>query len=143
MIGKILLPLLGGTPEVWNTCMVFFQAMLLAGYAYAHATTRWLGVRRQAAVHLAVLVLPLVLFAALGPIAVNKNLIVGGAHPIPGVLLVLLLSVGLPFFVVSTTSPLLQQWFSSTDHPAARDPYFLSTASNLGSMLALVGYPVL
>ncbi len=143
MIGKMILPLLGGTPEVWNTCMVFFQAMLLAGYAYAHATTRWLGVRRQAAVHLAVLVLPLLLFAVAGPIAVNKGLIVGGGNPAAGALLVLLCAVGLPFFVVSTTSPLLQQWFSSTDHPSARDPYFLSTASNSGSMLALVGYPVL
>ena len=148
MIGKMILPLLGGTPEVWNTCMVFFQAMLLAGYAYAHATTRWLGVRRQAGLHLVVLLLPILLFAVnsssgSGPIAINENLIVGGANPILGVLLVLLFSVGLPFFVVSTTSPLLQQWFSSTDHPAAGDPYFLSTASNLGSMLALIGYPVL
>jgi SAM-dependent methyltransferase len=143
MIGKMILPLLGGTPEVWNTCMVFFQAMLLAGYAYAHATTRWLGVRRQAAVHLFVLVIPLILFLAVGPLVVNKSFIHGGVNPIPGVLMVLLVSVGLPFFVVSTTSPLLQHWFSSTDHPAARDPYFLSTASNLGSMLALVGYPAL
>src|SRR5207249_4491019 len=58
MIGKLLLPMLGGTPAVWNTCMVFFQALLLAGYAYAHATTAWLGVRRQAALHLIVLLLP-------------------------------------------------------------------------------------
>ena len=143
MIGKMILPLLGGTPEVWNTCMVFFQAVLLAGYAYAHATTRWLGVRKQAGVHLVVLLLPVLLFAIAGPLAINKSFIVGGANPIPGVLLVLLVSVGLPFFVVSTTSPLLQQWFSSTDHPAAGDPYFLSTASNLGSMLALIGYPLL
>ncbi len=143
MIGKMILPLLGGTPEVWNTCMVFFQAMLLAGYAYAHATTRWLGVRRQAGVHLAVLFVPVLLFAVAGPLAINKSFIVGGANPIAGALLVLVVAVGLPFFVVSTTSPLLQQWFSSTDHPSARDPYFLSTASNMGSMLALVGYPAL
>src|SRR5262249_32245739 len=142
MIGKMILPLLGGTPEVWNTCMVFFQAMLLAGYAYAHASTRWVGVRHQARWHLAVILLPMILFLVVGPLVVNRDFIVGGANPIPGVLLVLLVSVGLPFFIVSTTSPLLQQWFSSTDHPAARDPYFLSTASNLGSMIALVGYPV-
>src|SRR5258708_17735930 len=80
MIGKLILPLLGGTPEVWNTCMVFFQAMLLAGYAYAHATTRWLGVRKQAVLHLAVLFLPVLLFALVGPIAVNKNLTVRGAN---------------------------------------------------------------
>ena len=60
MVGKMILPLLGGTPAVWSTCMVFFQAALLAGYAYAHATTRWLGVRRQAALHLAVMALPLI-----------------------------------------------------------------------------------
>src|SRR5947209_13026456 len=84
MIGKMILPLLGGTPEVWNTCMVFFQAMLLAGYAYAHATTRWLGVRRQAGVHLVVLFLPVLLFAVAGPLAINKNFIVGGANPIAG-----------------------------------------------------------
>src|SRR5437762_3193369 len=59
MIGKMLLPMLGGTPAVWNTCMVFFQALLLAGYAYAHVTTAWLGVRKQALLHLAVLLLPL------------------------------------------------------------------------------------
>jgi hypothetical protein len=143
MIGKMILPLLGGSPEVWNTCLVFFQAMLLAGYAYAHASTRWLGVRRQAGYHLAVLVLPVLLFAVAGPLVVHRSFIVGGGNPIAGVLLILLVAVGLPFFVVSTTSPLLQQWFSSTDHPSARDPYFLSTASNFGSMLALVGYPAL
>src|ERR1700733_9982541 len=78
MIGKMILPLLGGTPEVWNTCMVFFQAMLLAGYAYAHATTRWLGVPRQARLHLVVLCLPMLLFAIMfaivrEPIVVKKS----------------------------------------------------------------------
>src|SRR5881396_779649 len=62
MIGKMLLPMLGGTPAVWNTCMIFFQALLLAGYAYAHATTTILGVRRQALLHLGVLFLPLLTF---------------------------------------------------------------------------------
>src|SRR5262249_17949004 len=144
MVGKMILPLLGGTPEVWNTCMVFFQAMLLAGYSYAHASTRWLGVRKQAAVHLGVLLLPVLLFLVVGPITIHKGVITGGwTNRVFGVLLVLVVAIGLPFFVVSTTSPLLQQWFSSTDHPAARDPYFLSAASNLGSMLALVGYPLL
>jgi SAM-dependent methyltransferase len=145
MIGKMILPLLGGTPEVWNTCMVFFQAMLLAGYAYAHAMPRWLGVRKQAAFHLAVLIVPLLLFIVL-PLnaATHKNLITGGsANPILQVLLLLLLTVGVPFFVVSTSAPLLQKWFADTDHPAAKDPYFLYGASNLGSMLALLGYPTL
>src|SRR5881227_213175 len=140
MIGKTLLPLLGGTPAVWNTCMVFFQALLLAGYAYAHATTSWLGVRRQALLHLGVLLLP---FLTLG-LTVDRGLLdYGEASPTPGLLLVLLLSVGLPFFVVSASAPLLQKWFAGTGHPAAEDPYFLYGASNLGSMLALFGYPLL
>ena len=140
MVGKMILPLLGGTPAVWNTCMVFFQAALLAGYAYAHATTRWLGVRRQAALHLAVMALPLLAL----PLGVDARFVRGGEeNPVLGVLLLLSVSVGLPFLVVSATAPLLQQWFTGTGHPAARDPYFLYAASNLGSMLALLGYPLL
>ncbi len=140
MIGKTLLPMLGGTPAVWNTCMVFFQALLLAGYAYAHATTALLGVRRQALVHLGVLALPFLSFG----LTVNRGLLdYGEGSPIPGLLLVLLMSVGLPFFVVSTSAPLLQKWFAGTGHPQADDPYFLYGASNLGSMLALIGYPAL
>jgi hypothetical protein len=142
MVGKMMLPLMGGTPAVWNTCMVFFQAILLAGYGYAHATTTWLGPRKQAAIHLAVLGLPLLFFLVNGPLRVNENLIVGHeGNPIPILLLVLTLSVGIPMFVVCTSAPLLQKWFADTDHPAARDPYFLYGASNLGSMLALLGYP--
>src|SRR5262245_56674447 len=112
MVGKMVLPLLGGTPAVWSTCMVFFQAALLLGYAYAHASTTWLGVRRQAVLHLAVLALP---FAVL-PTAIQPSL--PGAwdqeHPIASVLLVLSSSIGLPFLVVSATAPLLQRWFAET-----------------------------
>jgi spermidine synthase len=139
MFGKMVLPLLGGTPEVWNTCMVFYQAVLLAGYAYAHAATRWLGVRRHLALHALLLFLPL----ALLPIAVPE-----GASPprdtlpIGWLLGLLAVSVGLPLFVVSSTAPLVQRWFSETGHPAAGDPYFLYAASNLGSMLALVSFPL-
>ncbi len=138
LIGKMILPLLGGTPEVWNTCMVFFQAILLAGYAYAHVSTKYLGIRKQAGIHLVVLLIPFLFL----PISVNSSLIKGGVNPVPAVLLVLLFSVGVPFFVVSTSAPLLQRWFSRTNHPSAKDPYFLYGASNLGSMLALLGYPV-
>src|SRR5262245_9960500 len=95
MFAKMVLPRLGGTPAVWNTCVVFFQATLLAGYLYAHLTTRWLGVRRQALVHLAVLVLPL--FAL--PIAVTGNPPPTDGTPVWWLLSVLTLSVGLPFFV--------------------------------------------
>jgi spermidine synthase len=140
MVGKMILPLLGGTPAVWNTCMVFFQAALLGGYAYAHASTRWLGSRRQAALHLAVMALPLVAL----PLGLQTWAMGGGErHPVVDVLVLLSLSVGLPFLVVGATAPLLQRWFTGTGHPAARDPYFLYAASNLGSMLALVAYPVL
>jgi hypothetical protein len=124
--------------------MVFFQAVLLAGYGYAHATTLWLGPRKQAAFHLAVLGLPLAFFLLNGPLVINAQLIMGReGSPIVALLLVLSLSVGVPMFVVCTSAPLLQRWFASTDHPAARDPYFLYGASNLGSMIALLGYPAL
>jgi hypothetical protein len=140
MVGKMVLPMLGGSPAVWNTCMVFFQAMLLAGYLYAHASTTLLGARKQAAVHLIVMAVPFIVL----PIAVNKALAPHGEdNPVIGVLLLLTVAVGLPFFVVSASAPLLQKWFASTDHPAAKDPYFLYAASNLGSMLALAAYPSL
>jgi hypothetical protein len=138
MVGKMILPLLGGTPAVWATCMVFFQAALLGGYAYAHASTAWLGVFRQAGLHLVVLALPL----AVMPLVVDPTLVRGGeANPILSVLIVLSTSVGLPFAVVSATAPLLQKWFTHTGHSAAGDPYFLYAASNLGSMLGLLSYP--
>lgn len=140
MVGKMILPLLGGTPAVWSTCMVFFQAALLVGYAYAHASAAWLGPRRQAALHLAVLALPLTVL----PLVVKPSLIRGGeANPVLDVLLLLAVSVGLPFLVVSATAPLLQTWFAETGHAAAGDPYFLYAASNLGSLLALLSYPTL
>lgn len=139
LFARMLLPALGGSPAVWNTVLVFFQAALLAGYAYAHASTSWLGARRQAAMHLAVLLLP-VLFLPLAlpsPLAPPTN-----STPVPWLLGVMLVSVGVPFFAISTTSPLLQKWFAASGHVGAADPYFLYAASNLGSMLALLGYPL-
>ncbi len=140
MVAKMTLPLVGGSPAVWGTCMVFFQAALLGGYAYAHATTSWLGVRRQAILHAGLILLPLFVL----PIGITLD----AARSLPpadnpsGWLLGLLLAkVGLPFFAVSTSAPLLQRWFASTTHPAAADPYFLYGASNLGSLLALLAYP--
>ena len=141
MIARMVLPLMGGSPAVWNTCMVFFQAALLAGYAYAHATTAWLGARRQAALHAGILLLPL-LFLPLGIPQEWIRSLPAGTNPGPWLLGLLFATVGLPFAVVSTTAPLLQRWFSRTGHPAAGDPYFLYGASNLGSMLALLGYPL-
>ncbi len=139
MFSRMVLPLLGGTAAVWNTCMLFFQAALLGGYLYAHASVRVLGPRRQAAAHLVLLAL-----AALAlPVAIGSAAPRGGEAPIPWLLGTMALTVGLPFFVLSATGPLLQAWFARTGHPDARNPYFLYAASNLGSMLALLGYPVL
>jgi len=139
MFAKMVLPRLGGTPAVWNTCIVFFQATLLVGYLYAHLTTRWLGVRRQAVVHLGVLLLPLIVL----PIAVTGEPPPATGTPVWWLLGVLAVSVGLPFFVVSTTSPLLQRWFSAMPHRAAKDPYFLYSSSNFASLLALLSYPAI
>jgi spermidine synthase len=143
LIGKLIVPLLGGFPSVWNTCIVFFQAMLLAGYAYAHFSTAWLGERKQAVLHIvlvALVAVPVLLFH----LEVFRDLVPSSednlVQLVLALLLLLLVSVGLPFFVISSTAPLLQRWFANTAHPAAKDPYFLYAASNVGSMLALFGY---
>jgi len=139
LIAQMILPLLGGTPAVWNTCMVFFQAALLAGYAYTHSATTYMPAKRQTLMQGGLLVLPFLLF--LLPFSLGDWTPATEVNPIWSVLYVLLLVVGLPFFIVATSAPLLQRWFSSTGHPAAKDPYFLYGASNLGSMLALLSYP--
>jgi SAM-dependent methyltransferase len=139
VFSRMVLPLLGGSPAVWNTCMLFFQAALLGGYLYAHLTTRWLAPRAQAILHLALMAgAALVL-----PVSVAGAAPEGGASPIAWLLLLMATTVGLPFFVLSGTGPILQRWFSETGHPGAANPYWLYAASNLGSMLALLGYPVL
>ena len=138
MFAKFVLPSFGSTPAVWNTSLVFFQTALLLAYLYAHASTRRLGARRQAAVHLALVLVAVVVL----PIAVPEDFRPGDA-PVLSLLGLLAVSVGLPFFVVSSTAPLLQRWLASTDHPAAHDPYFLYRASNLGSVIGLLGYPLL
>jgi hypothetical protein len=139
LVGKLLLPLLGGAPSVWNTVMVFFQAMLLAGYAYAHLSFRWLG-RFQALLHAALL-----LCAALAlPFAVSagQDSALQQKSPALWVLFVLTKTIGLPIFVLASTAPLLQRWFANTQHSSAKDPYFLYAASNLGSFGALFAYPL-
>jgi hypothetical protein len=139
MVGKMILPLLGGTSAVWNTCMVFFQACLLLGYAYAHGATRWIPPRVQPIVHVALMLLPLLVL----PIGIASGWTPpASGNPVGWVLLLLLAMTGLPFIVVSTSGPLLQRWFARTGHPDAHDPYFLYAASNLGSMIALLGYPL-
>src|SRR6266568_4180178 len=139
MVGKMLLPLFGGTPAVWAVSLVFFQAVLLAGYAFAHLSMRMLPVRRQSFVQLGLLLIPL----ALLPIAVTHGAPSASSNPALGLLGILVASVGLPMFVVCTASPVLQRWFSETGDAASRDPYFLYAASNAGSFLGLLAYPTL
>jgi hypothetical protein len=149
LVGKLLLPLVGGSPGVWNTCMVFFQTLLLAGYLYAHRSTGKLGVRQQVLFHTILLAAVLVSFklahtATGSPVAVMTSLLPEDRdYPIVGLVGLLGMAVGVPFFVLSTTSPLLQRWFAATGCRSARDPYFLYAASNAGSLLGLLGYPFL
>jgi hypothetical protein len=143
MIGKMILPKLGGTPQVWNTCMVFFQTALLVGYGYTHSVSTFLKTRTQVMLHCGVLFVPFLVLLPWMPFNVTEWIPPPGINPIPATLWLLAQVVGIPFIVVATSAPLLQKWFGSTGHPAAKDPYFLYGASNLGSMLALVAYPVL
>ena len=142
LVAKMLLPLLGGSPSVWNTCMVFFQALLLAGYAYALLLSQRFSLRNQAVLHaLLLLAAGLVL-----PFALSNRVLASvptQSSPIIWVLSTLLVTVGPPFLLLSATAPLLQRWFSHSTHKAAHDPYFLYAVSNAGSMLALVGFPFL
>jgi hypothetical protein len=142
LIAKMLLPLLGGGPSVWNTCLVFFQALLLAGYAYALLLSQRLSLRKQPLVH-AVLLLAAALVL---PFAIsNRSLgwLPTQSSPVLWLLTTLLVTVGPPFLLISATAPLLQRWFSHTNHKSARDPYFLYAVSNAGSMLALLAFPFL
>src|SRR6266542_3817459 len=139
MFTKMVLPRFGGAPSVWSVAIVFFQAALLAGYAYAHWLTRYAGGRVSVALHLAMMIaaafaLPLSIAAGWDrpPAAAHAFWLVG----------LFTASIGLPFFALAANSPLLQAWFARTDHPAAKDPYFLYAASNVGSFLALVSYPI-
>ena len=141
VMAKMLLPRLGGTPAVWTTCMLFFQVLLLVGYSYVTFTTAWMGVRKQAVLHslillLSCLYLPLSFIGGLG--APSE-----GSNPALWLFAYLLTAIGLPVFLISTTSPLLQKWFTRTSHASANDPYFLFAVSNGGSLLALLSYPLL
>jgi hypothetical protein len=125
MFAKLVLPKPGCSAAVWNTCMVFFQACLLARYAYSHFVTKRLRPLHQVLLHAVVLTLPLLAL----PVALPKSWTPpADANPIPSPLFLLTTTAGLPFFVVSTTAPMVQQWFSSTAHRDAKDPYFLYAA---------------
>lgn len=138
MVGKIFLPWVGGAPAVWNTCMFFFQILLLAGYYYTHISLKKLTVKRQMLVHFiimgaAILTLPI---AFSGGSVTSEN-------PAFWLLKQLFSMVALPFFILSSTAPLLQKWFFYTSHSRAKNPFFLYAASNAGSLLALLCYPFL
>ena len=141
MFAKMVLPRLGGSPGVWSVAMVFFQTVLLAGYGYAHLLVSRFTVRRAALIHISLMVLVLLVGLPIGIAAGFQR------PPQDGETLWLIAlftaSVGLPFFAVAANGPLLQAWFARTGHAQARDPYFLYAASNIGSFLALVAYPLL
>ena len=138
MLGKMLLPLLGGAPAVWNTCLVFFQGALLLGYTYAHLQARMLSFRKQLVSHLLLLTASLV-FLPIGLLSGWSPPIEG--NPVPWLLVMLSVAIGLPFVLVSATAPLLQSWFARSGRKDANDPYFLYVASNMGSLIGLLGYP--
>ncbi len=138
LFAKMILPQLGGSPAVWNACMAFFQAALLAGYLYAHLLQRLRAVSTQIVIHLcllaaAALVLPIAVTHAFGPPPVGS--------PVIWLLCVLTVSIGAPFAVLSASAPLLQSWYARVSFGDADNPYILYSASNLGSMLALLAYP--
>jgi hypothetical protein len=138
LISKFILPWFGGTPGVWSACMLFFQTVLFAGYAYAHFSIRRFQPRTQGIVHLGLLILA----ACCLPIAPSADWKPQGhEEPIWRILSLLAMNVGLPYFVLSSTGPLMQAWFSRTQ-PAV-SPYRLYALSNLGSVLGLVSYPFL
>jgi hypothetical protein len=138
LIAKIILPWFGGGAAVWIVCLLFFQVVLLFGYLYAHVVSQWLAPRPQRWVHALVVVASLL---ALPILPKNSWTPSGPAAPAMHILLLLAVTVGLPYFLLSSTSPLLQVWYARTQLGEA--PYQLYALSNAGSMLALLSYPVL
>jgi hypothetical protein len=140
MFTKMVLPQFGGAPSVWSVAIVFFQAALLAGYAYAHWLTCYARTSAAAVIHISLMIAACLVL----PVSIAT----GWSRPPPGLealwlITSCLVSIGLPFFALAANGPLLQAWFARSDHPAAANPYFLFAASNLGSVLALLSYPVL
>ena len=140
MFGKFLLPTLGSTPQVWIASMLFFQIVLLAGYAYGHVLSARLAIRRQAILHaglvaVAVVVLPVGVPAGARPPQ--------SSNPVWWQLGLMAVTIGLPFFALASSAPLVQRWLAASGHRRAADPYFLYRASNAGSIAGLVAYPAL
>src|SRR3954453_4156257 len=137
---KMVLPRLGGSPAVGSGAMVFFQSLLVGGYAYAHCLMQIRNRAIPVAIHLVLLVVALLTL----PLSISSG---WGDPPNSGYAFWLLglfvVSIGLPFFALAANNPLLQAWFVRTGHPSGPDPYFLYASSNIGSFLALLSYPVL
>ena len=139
MIARMLLPRVGGAPSTWTTCVLFFQAVLLAGYLYAHWVGRH-GARTQLAIHAALLLLPLGML----PFSIVSGAPgTGPLAPTLWLLRALALAIGPPFFVIAAGAPLLQKWLAGSRLPGSGDPYVLYAASNAGSLTALAAYPIL
>lgn len=136
VIAKQILPWFGGSAAVWTTCLVFFQCALLAGYFYSDLCTRKLSAKRQAILHVVLIAIALALLPIIPDVAWKPH---GDEQPSLRILLLLTATIGLPYFLLATTSPLVQAWFSRS-YPDA-SPYRLFALSNLASMLALIGYP--
>jgi hypothetical protein len=137
LIARQILPWFGGAASVWTTCLLFFQSALLAGYAYAHASVRWLKPRQQVYVHSALIVASLCVLPILAHPSWKPS---GHENPVPRILGLLALTVGAPYLLLSTTTPLLQAWYWRSFQ--SRVPYRLFALSNLASLIALFGYPL-
>ncbi|WP_108483363.1 fused MFS/spermidine synthase [Oceaniglobus ichthyenteri] len=139
LFAKIVLPQIGGAPAVWTTAMLFFQSVLIGGYLYAHLLTRYVPVRAQMACHITIWALALLFL----PLSVPD----GWSYDASGsatwqTLLLFAAGVGVPFAVLSANAPLIQRWYGTSGGPSADDPYFLYGASNLGSLIALLAFPL-
>jgi hypothetical protein len=139
MFGRMAMPILGGAPAVWNVAMVFFQTTLLAGYFYAHMLNK-LPFRAQVFIHTGLLATALLML----PVQLDANTLTPNSEmPTLWLLGLMTTTVGLPFFAISAQAPLMQRWFSKSNDPQAHDPYFLYSASNIGSILGLIAYPAI
>jgi len=144
LIAKVILPWFGGTAAVWNTCMMFFQIVLLLGYLYSHGLRMLTKPRTSWIVHSVVLLLALLMI----PVLPSENLKPENYTSLSGeIVRVLALSVGVPFFILATTGPLIQAWQSvshgGSESESSASPYRLYALSNIGSLLALISYPFL
>ena len=136
LIGRFILPWFGGGPSIWTSCMLFFQLLLLGGYLYAHLISVMLKPRVQVITHLILLAVSLV-FLPIAPSESWKP--VSDQSPLQQILLLLVATVGMPYFLLSSTGPLMQKWFSQTS--SGQSPWRLYALSNIGSLLALLSYP--